>query len=242
MIIMEIKDNKRKIIQKFAFLCFLTLLFSSLTGLANDKDIQINKSNSLSLITHESIFIDNDNNFTDYGFSGAGTKNSPYIIENYNITTTVEYGLVVVNTTKHFIIRNCYVDAFQRGIKITNASDNTVTISNNICPNNNFAGIHISETNYVTVSNNTCPNTLAEGGIAIFHSSHVNITDNTCIKTKQNYGIYIYKSHYCLITNNLVKENRLHGIYVSSESSNCVIHHNSIIDNNLEGTSQAWDS
>ena len=242
MINMKIKNNFQKITQNFAFLCFLILLFSSLTGSANNKDIQTKNFSNLSLTPHEAIFINNDNNFTDYGFSGVGSENSPYIIENLNITTTIEYGIEIVNTTKHFVIRNCYVDAFQRGIKIINSSDYTATIRNNICPNNNFAGIHIEDSNYVIVSNNTCTDTLAEGGIAIFDSSYVNVTDNICTKTKQNYGIYIYKSHNCLLTGNIIKECRLYGIYISSESSSCVIHHNSIIDNNLDGTSQAWDS
>ncbi|MFW9852266.1 MAG: hypothetical protein ACFFDS_04955, partial [Candidatus Thorarchaeota archaeon] len=42
----------------------------------------------LTLTTHEAICITCDQNFTDYGFTGAGTPSDPYIIENLKIDAT----------------------------------------------------------------------------------------------------------------------------------------------------------
>ena len=84
---------------------------------------------------HSPIIITCDGNFSDYGFPGNGSAVNPFIIENYNITTNDEIGISILDTTKFFIIRNCYIDAYRRGIDIENTAIGTASIINNICIN-----------------------------------------------------------------------------------------------------------
>ncbi|MBN2230182.1 MAG: right-handed parallel beta-helix repeat-containing protein [Candidatus Thorarchaeota archaeon] len=57
-------------------------------------------------VEHPAILIEYESNFTDYGFSGAGTKESPYRLEGINITST-EHCIVIQNTESYFELVNC---------------------------------------------------------------------------------------------------------------------------------------
>lgn len=62
---------------------------------------------------HNPINIDNDTNFSkENGVkSGNGTETSPYIIEGWGIELSNENdsGIFISNTTKYFVIKNCYI-------------------------------------------------------------------------------------------------------------------------------------
>ena len=68
------------------------------------------------LIDHPPIIIWNDNDFLSYNFSGDGSKNNPFMIQNLNITTDSNNGIYISGTTKYFTIKNCYIDAKYDGI------------------------------------------------------------------------------------------------------------------------------
>ena len=59
---------------------------------------------------HFTITIKNNTDFdtqaNNEGWSGDGTSISPYIIENYSITTYLDWAMVITNTSRHFIVRN----------------------------------------------------------------------------------------------------------------------------------------
>lgn len=93
------------------------------------------------------IFIDGDSSFTSsngVNGGGSGTADDPYIIENWTIDASGAHGILIRNTTKHFIIRNCLVknggDGYH-GIYLDNVIN--VKIENNTCENNNY-GIYLS--------------------------------------------------------------------------------------------------
>ena len=63
---------------------------------------------------HPPILITHDDNFTQYGFPGSGTLDDPYIIEGWEINSTLCPAINVTDPdgssiTKYFIIRNCYL-------------------------------------------------------------------------------------------------------------------------------------
>jgi parallel beta-helix repeat protein len=49
--------------------------------------------------------------FTDQGWPGNGTADSPFLIENLNITTSNSTGIRIVNVTVHFVIFRCLLVA-----------------------------------------------------------------------------------------------------------------------------------
>ncbi|RLF83689.1 hypothetical protein DRN44_00195 [Thermococci archaeon] len=82
--------------------------------------------------THEPIIIIGDDNFTSENgvIGGSGTKEDPYIIENWVIKAneTAPYdmgtvGIFIANTTKYFVIRNVTVFGGDWGILLDNVSN-----------------------------------------------------------------------------------------------------------------------
>jgi len=79
--------------------------------------------------SHAPILVISDDNFTQNGFSGDGTLQSPYTIEYLNITVEFDSDVAIriSNVTKHFIISNCFVStlafSYPGLIVIENASN-----------------------------------------------------------------------------------------------------------------------
>ena len=58
------------------------------------------------------IVINKDSEFSvKYRLPGKGTKDDPYRIENRVINTEKMWGIAITNTSKHFIIQNCFIKA-----------------------------------------------------------------------------------------------------------------------------------
>ncbi len=113
------KRSKQSKVSIRRFVCVSILIFgiSIFSSMRANAKIVSDKPPSYSSLTpHNSISITSNSGFAV--FPGSGTEEDPYVIEGYNITTTDENGIYITETTKHFIIRNCYVDAFRMGIII----------------------------------------------------------------------------------------------------------------------------
>ncbi len=161
---------------------------------------------SLSLTPHEPISIISDSDFgpSKYNYSGSGTAEDPYVIEGYSITTTSLIGINIAGTTKYFIIRNCYIDASDYGIYISDVSDGTATVSNNTCYYSG-RGIWLSYSDSSTVNNNTCKFN-DEDGITLDYSDKSLVANNTC-NCNGDYGIHLSRSENSIVTNNLCRSN-----------------------------------
>ncbi len=53
------------------------------------------------------INISNNADFEDYGLSGSGTADDPYLIEGLNLADHIGKGIVIRNTDAHLVIRDC---------------------------------------------------------------------------------------------------------------------------------------
>ncbi len=185
---------------------------------SNEEERKSTSKNSIHFyVPHEPIIITNDKNFTDYGFPGLGTVEEPYIIENYNITTSNNEGIYINDTTKHFVIRNCYVDAESRGIQISYIAKGTASIIHNTCTNNDYgiylyssSGIFLSHSSGVILTNNTCNNNYY--GIWLWNSSSAMLTDSICSNNK-GLGIRLHSSSSATLTSNTCNNND-DGIYL----------------------------
>ncbi|MCE7748329.1 MAG: hypothetical protein GPJ51_08020 [Candidatus Heimdallarchaeota archaeon] len=155
-----------------------------------------------SLAPHSAIIIENDDNFTDYGFDGNGSESNPYIIENYNITATGLSGIYVGFTEKYFEIRNCLIDSSSLGIRFEYVTSGTGAIYNNTFVIGHADGIQILNSNNVTISNNTCIGRFLDegdnGGIVIARSQYCLIENNSAY----NKGIRLIDSFHCIVRNN----------------------------------------
>lgn len=233
------------------FINILVIIVSSFTTMSYSRDSFRNESilseqMYLSYIPHEPISIVNDGNFTDYGFQGTGTEEDPFIIENYSITTLDSNSIFIHDTSKYFVIRNCFLQSESYGILISFVANETVSIINNIC--NGFTGIYVAHSHYSRLENNTCNNNV--DGITLEYTWNTTVKNNIC-NFNDRYGIqlaetqytnlfyntlkgnqigvrfatdefgylveYHIPSHYCHISYNLLQENEEYGIFISKD-------------------------
>ncbi len=238
--------------------CSLLLLYlfsfldtnNTCISLLNDKINIPNKIYSTikqDLTLHEPIVINHDDNFSSYAFSGDGSENNPFLIENYNITTHDNIGISISGTNNNFIIRNCYVRAENTCIKISNIKNNSAKIMNCYCKAfydiyDDFqtdTGILVLNSNQIQIVNNDCFRN--ERGITIFNSEQSFITGNNCsfnweynlgdfFNIVDGCGIEILNSHNSTISNNFCMGNGEFGLYITS-SNNTLLSDNSFITN-----------
>ena len=234
----------------FSSLIMILILFS-LFGLNHFESVysktqEIFEPFSLSaLIEHGSITIEFDENFTDYGFLGQGIESDPFRIDGYNITTTNQTGIYIFNTTKHFTISNCYVNALDMGIYIDQVADGTASIFNTTCFDNDDYGIRIENTTNSTVINVICDDNYAgirihtasdlflknasvlncRYGISIWYSLNSVVIDCVSCYTTSNPGIYLSGSNSSILENNILNFNDPHGLQIT-RSGDCKIINN----------------
>ncbi len=214
-------------------------------------------------ITNNIIEINSDEDFLNYSFAGDGTASNPYIIEEWFISSESTIAISITNTSKYFIIRDCYIaDNFEYGIYLKDVKNDTASILNNLIFGHGIAGITLSSCNQVKIENNLFTENVK--GINLENSSSCTINNNTI--SVSEYGITICNGDSNLIVNNTLKENSKHGLIIDCESrlnsiianefnnntleainiddlcNNMLIYHNSFINNNIAGISQAIDN
>jgi len=180
---------------------------------------------------HEFITIEYDKNFTDYGFPGNGTQDNPYRIENYSLDE-IEYlnGIVIINTTKHFLIQNCYLMAFWSAIYIENVSDGTAVIRENTLLQSEV-GIAVKDSNGVQIINNIC-GPYNNFGIFLSTTSNSIAKQNTCYQNI-DYAIFSVESVSNYYWNNNCSYNFNAGMVLYEETNASII--NNICNYNLRG-------
>jgi len=250
---------------------FLGLLLTSLvifpqsycTNSTKDipNELQPNILLDKSLIPHEPINVDGDSSFIDYGFPGNGTHNSPYIIEDFSvINSTYIEGIIIFNTTKHFIITNCYVEVNGEGIRVEDVANGTAVIANNQLKGCNSAGLVLVRADGTIVANNTglknqislrisysrgvyvYNNTFTGGspstytcirGISTLGCTKLFITNNTIDDFKEN--ILMLTTTFSLIANNTILSSNGHGgIFLWYGCDYNLVINNTVLNNSFE--------
>ncbi|MHA1827833.1 MAG: NosD domain-containing protein [Candidatus Heimdallarchaeaceae archaeon] len=152
-----------------------------------------------SLIPHEPITIMSDEDFTKLGLLGAGTKNDPYLIKDYLISTNKKHAISINGTTKYFVISNCYLNNSYRGIYLDNVTAETATIVNNVIEHT-YNGIETQYSDSFSILNNTFVNN--QYAIDLYRCNLAIIQNNT-IKNNNN-GIRISYAENTLVENNVL--------------------------------------
>lgn len=172
---------------------------------------------------HNPINIHSDQELAEAGYPGEGTKESPYIIEEFKINSD-ETCISIEETRKHLIIRNCilvseneiditpiinFVDVENVNIlnctfkgklvylEITRSMNGAIENSSMLGETNS---IQIHHSSVYTISNNFYPETSA-GIINLYDSDNIEIRDHY-----ENGPTYISgsDSSYCTIRNNIL--------------------------------------
>ena len=201
--------SRRKHIILFLIMAFILLFLSFNFPLVDSANEGLYFSG---YISHDPIFINNDDDFLIYGFPGNGTLLNPYIIENYHIFGIEEdggYGISIRNTSKIYTIRNCLITEGFYGITIHSKNSDSILIENNFFFNPQRSGINIDKSKNLILRNNTCFS--ATNGIRVYDSINCSVLENDC--TENSNGIVVYGISNSSIRDNYCFENR-YGIYV----------------------------
>ncbi len=198
-----------RILQSFIFLSLLsitpTILLIATLKPSKHASLETNRNfNPVRLKTHNSkIGIAGENELAAIavinGWNGEGTKLSPYIIENLNITTTkgIATGfnatdspaLEIMNTRSYITIQNCYFSiagSMTIAIKLTNTSN--IIIRNNTLIRNSFCGIEVVYSTNITIVNNDISSN--SGGIRVMSTRNI-IIENNSITQNEGYALEI---------------------------------------------------
>ena len=199
----------------------------------------------INYIPHTPILIERDNDFII--FPGEGTKDNPFILENFNISASFSpYGINISDTTKFFIIQNCYIDTRDVGIWISWIRNGTAIIKNNIIVNHNSNGIDLWDVSGIFVTNNIISNNYHNGiqcidsdnvlisnnliyhngvnGISLRFGNKDLIQNNTCIGNQK--GIEVYFDRFLKLVENKCFNNTNYGLFLWETSDSEVIQNN----------------
>ena len=157
----------------------------------------------------KAILILSDDDFDNYDFSGTGTAEDPFLIEDLKITKEPknEYmcAIRISNTSKHFVIQNCRLEEYHGGIDLDQNANGTAKIINNYIHSMTwYKGIDVSKSNLITIVNNTLIDT--DFAIAVSYSDNAVIHNNTIYRNQV--GVLIRDSHFVDVSNNNCSENR----------------------------------
>jgi len=123
--------------------------------------------------------------------AGTGTKNDPFMLDNLEIDTLAQEGILIQDTTKYFLIVNCTVGGNNYDILIDNVAAGTALIRNcTLISGWHGVGILNSDNNTVM---DCIVNVSPSSGIYIYNASNTLVYDNriyTCGK-----GIYVVDSY-----------------------------------------------
>jgi len=211
------------------------------------------------------IAIDGDADLASQGWLGDGSSDTPYRIENLNISTASSVERITIrNTRAHFLIKNCTLI----GMTGSDYAIQLVNVSNGVITDNDISGnpssIEVINSTYVTVINNTCSqssraisirsntdptnniqilnNTLTGGTNAIrgYKNHELTIAENK-LSSITDTGIYIYNSESVSITDNELDDTGHYGLYLDYTLLDSEIFGNTIEDCDegiyLEGSS-----
>lgn len=172
---------------------------------------------------HDPIEIMSDDDFTKAGsgvVSGTGTQGDPYVIDGWVINRG-DSCILVMNTTKPFVIRNCELSSTGNGILIVSAA-------NGLIANWTVRSSGDSSTG-ACVSRNACGD-----GICLYASHDITVDSNLVFDCAKS-GISLYGSRSCVVTGNLTSRNGAEGVELSRNSDRNTVTGNWIDQNGALG-------
>lgn len=189
-----------------------------------------NSKNSEKIIANEPhgpIVINGDANFTSTalaeGWTGTGSVQEPYIIENYDFVLgfTPISSVNISHTQSHFIIRNCNFQGPlatpSYGIFLDNVT-NAQIIDNVVTGYSHAVTIPITSSNIFASGNNCSFNSY---GIYLHDSEDSTVINNIC-NGNFFYGIFLHTCESSSVINNICNEDPMAGIYIYNCSFNTV--------------------
>ncbi len=177
-----------------------------------------------SYIAHQPIRINSDSELAALAsaenWSGDGTADSPYLIENYSINGAgFGYGIYVGNTTLHFEIRNCYIYSANGGpppyfggsaIILYNASN--ALIEGNRLQSSLRYGVYSIKMHNLEISNNLISSNYV--GVYLKGARSDSVVHNNTFHVNRYAGIHLQDCTGLTIRDNAFQDNHIMGAYL----------------------------
>ena len=166
---------------------------------------------------------------------GDGSAGNPWIIENLEIEGNGSSNcIVIMDTSDHFILRNCFLHGVSPGLALVRTSN--AVIHNNTITTNNSTGISIlgSENNTID-GNNITGNYNGIFFDASYYYDFEECKDNTIsnnLLASNHYGIHITYLEGGTIQNNTL-DNNVYGIYIEWGVEDLVIMNNTMFGDGI---------
>ena len=216
----------------FVFTVCLILLLSSFVWVRPyHLDPRDNRESAVDAMTlsgytqHDPIDIRNDTALAFYAVSGTGNPGMPYILEGWNITNEDGPAIIILGTTKYFVIRDCWLKGSGsesiRGLQISSVAAGTAVIERVYCEAWGM-GIEIRTTSKAIVR--SCSIQDCNNGL-LFSADNCTAFNNTIFEN-DGWGIGVY-GQSCIVANNTLWSNA-HGIDV--HTNNVVVENNTLTD------------
>jgi parallel beta-helix repeat protein len=193
------------------------VLRGSLYSLVNSNALELERQSQPTNVTTP-IEINSDLDFANNYFSGNGSQENPYTLENVSLNHPVSSLISIRNTRAHFIIKNSLFNNMEPSITIINAV-HEFPESSGIILRNVSNGQFINNT---FISNSV--------GLAFFNSSYNFIVNNSFL------GSNFYGIHLRVSPHNTIEDNIFNGcgLEVDGKSLPDYIQH-SVINNLING-------
>ncbi len=219
----------------FVFLISMCPSFTAEVQSNMGSEPEVADSNSLSLVSHDYIWIDNDADFsaqaTSEGWPGDGTKGNPYIIEGYMITDDFS-SITIYPTSVYFIIRGCVLTGLGHwGIRLNGVAHGIIEDCSIYGKDND--GMYISYATDVLITDCLVYSN-EDNGVLIRDSSGVAVEDSS-IWSCGHYGIWSDRSQNVTVMNNNVQLVGGDGVHVTGTVTEINILNNQISSCSLAG-------
>lgn len=175
-----------------------------------------------------------DSNIASYASSGNGTSTNPYIVTDYVITNSgASNGLVVSNLNSYYVtIRNFNITtSTQYGIYVVNSSH--ITFDTIQSYSNAYGMVLDQNSQFITIINSQMY-TNTYDGINVVNSGNITVDTTTCYSNGQ-VGVYVSYSGDVNINNGNYSYNGNSGAVITGSGSNNIIQNNYLNHNAYAG-------
>jgi len=215
----------------FSAILFVTTSVDTCVYACYDNDSAGGAKAVLAHAPHNAIVIVSDEDFELQGWSGNGTKEMPYIIQDLSISTS-GVCIAVYNTTSYFEIRHCIlsnpssvIEREARGVYLNNVT-NAAIMSCEI--SRKGTGLYLEACSNCVLKENEVELSWGQG--TYLGNSQACVVMNNQIHDNPHEGIYLTSSINCNVSTNTVHNQGQGGIRLVSSSA-CLVFKNDVHDN-----------
>ncbi|MFX1580473.1 MAG: NosD domain-containing protein, partial [Promethearchaeota archaeon] len=151
---------------------------------------------------HQSFNITSDSEFASQGWPGLGTLETPYIIENLNVTAPIT-SILIANTSKHFVILGCWLRA--EGVVWGDGIVTFDNVTNGKIEDCILIGYHTAITVYDSMNCSFTGNSIGTQIVGLLaHNLNASLFDNNIqIAPAMEYPVHVQGANSLVIKNNV---------------------------------------